>query len=206
MSMPIVARDLSRKAVALSLCLTLAGCGQGGGQPEDGADGQGGTVIETVSLTQESEEEVAGRSRDVTVIASRDAVLTSIDAVRRIADERGFADVHFLVEGASDADDGSAARDGSSAMEIVGWWVDGHDRVWALHFVSGGLFASRVWLDETDESNMVVCESDRVTMYNADFKRLVKVGVSELEREGVQVVSVERVDAATLGEVEVSHP
>lgn len=173
-------------------------------EPETTEETQVIEDIGNTSLTRESDEKVAGRSRDVAVIASRDSVAISVETVRRILDARGFGDVKLLVEGADDAEDGREAADDSSALEMVGWWVDGHDRVWALHFVSEGVFASRLWMDESEPTNMLVCESDRVTMYNADLGRLVRVGTEELESEGVQVVRVERLDAESLGAVEVS--
>lgn len=195
---------LRRASVAFLVCMALTACGRAGEVASDPGTGSSEEPIENISITRESDEEIAGRSRDVTVIASRDSVAISAKAVRKILSDRGFGDVKLLVEGADGAKDGDEATDDSSALEIVGWWVDEHDRVWALHFVSGDVFASRVWMDESEPTNMLVCESDCVTMYNADFGRLVRIGTDELEKEGVQVVRIEKLDAKSLGSVEVS--
>lgn len=187
-------------ALALACVLCLAGCSKD--KPKEQAIEQPDEV-QVTSITRETEEEVASRSRDVSVISGRDATSVSFEAAQTLLESRGFKDVSLLVEGSTSADDGTKAAKGDSSLEMVGWWLDAHDRVWALHVVSGEVFASRVWMDASATTDMIVAESERVTMYNADLGRLVRVGVDELGREGIQVVSVESLTAETLGGVEV---
>jgi hypothetical protein len=188
--------------VAFAACACLVGCSN---TPATPGETDASAEVQNISLTQESDEEIAGRTRDIEVIAKRNAVAISSEAAGKILSDKGFDNVKLLCEGADGVEDGTEAAKDSSAMELVGWWVDSHDRVWALHLVSGDFFASRVWLDESEATSMIVVSGDRVTMYNADFGRLVKVGTKELEHEGVQVVRVESLDAKSLDSVEVSQ-
>lgn len=184
------------------LSLSLVACG--GKRAEKTPESEGTVAEEHVSITQESAEEIASRTRDVSVVASKDAAKVSFDGATKAMADRGFGEVEFVVEGCDGKADGEVAASGDSALEMCGWWVDEHERVWALHIVSGDVFASRLWADASADADMVVCEKDRVTMYNKDLGRLVRMGTDEMEAEGVQVVSVERLDAKSLSSVEVA--
>lgn len=191
-----------RLLVSALLAASLAACSGATDAGKKAEDVEDAPVAEQTSITRETAEEVAGRTRDVHVVAEDDEVLVSYEACVRTLKEAGFDDVKPLVVGCDGKEDGKAAESGDTAREMVGWWLDEAGRAWVIHCVSGDVFATRLWLEDADETQMLVCTKERVTMWDSEMGHMVRIGTSELEREGVQVEHVDTLNAKSLSGVE----